>query len=228
MWTKHSDFLALVKDSWSHEIDGSPIQQFIGKLKRLKFSLKKWNKEVFDNIHDKVKELQSDLCSIQSNIMENPNEDLLTKESCISKKLEEALLQQEVYYKEQSRIKWLAEGDSNTAFSQSVVNRRKASKGISYLKINGEIVDDAKIMEDHVLDYYSSLFKDPSGIDVDQDIIQDIIPSLVTNEDNNMLIVIPNEEEIKGKVFAMDANSALGPDGFGGTFCKHCLEYYWQ
>ncbi|XVE83692.1 hypothetical protein DITRI_Ditri16bG0107000 [Diplodiscus trichospermus] len=123
IWTKHPDFLPLVEESWSHEIDGTPIQLLVGKLKRLKNALKKWNKEVFGNIHDKVKELHNDLCSIQANITENPEEELFKMETNISKKLDEVLIQQEIFFKEHSRIKWLKEGDGNIAFFQRVVNR---------------------------------------------------------------------------------------------------------
>lgn len=37
---------------------------------------------------------------------------------------------------------------------------------------------------------------------------------MITDEVNNDLIALPNEEEIKNCVFSMDLDSAPGPDGF--------------
>ncbi|PNY05480.1 ribonuclease H [Trifolium pratense] len=55
-------------------------------------------------------------------------------------------------------------------------------------------------------------------------IVRDIIPQLVTNEDNVMLTKVPSNEEIKAEVFAMNSDGAPGPDGFGG----HFYQFFWE
>ncbi|XP_071914116.1 uncharacterized protein [Coffea arabica] len=45
-----------------------------------------------------------------------------------------------------------------------------------------------------------------------------IIPPLILQEDNQALEDIPSMEEVKQAVYAMDGDSAVGPDGFTGKF----------
>jgi len=49
-------------------------------------------------------------------------------------------------------------------------------------------------------------------------LIDETIPSLVTDEDNHMLLHLPLSSEIKDVVFSLNGDGAPGPDGFGGHF----------
>jgi hypothetical protein len=55
-------------------------------------------------------------------------------------------------------------------------------------------------------------------------LVEEVIPSLVTNEINALLIMLPSHSKIKSAVFALNADSAPGPDGFGAYFYQH----YWD
>ncbi|KAK3198786.1 hypothetical protein Dsin_022201 [Dipteronia sinensis] len=49
-------------------------------------------------------------------------------------------------------------------------------------------------------------------------VVEDVIPSLVTNVENAFLISIPSTDDIHDAIFAMDPASAPGPDGFPERF----------
>ena len=82
-------------------------------------------------------------------------------------------------------------------------------------------MDDFAYIESHIIDFYSSLFSSsrPSS---DLSGIKDMILPMVSDEQNNFLCSIPSNDEIKAVVFAMDAQSAPGPDGFSGLFYTQC------
>ncbi|XP_015068710.1 uncharacterized protein LOC107013272 [Solanum pennellii] len=48
------------------------------------------------------------------------------------------------------------------------------------------------------------------------------IPKLITSEQNQMLHDMPTMDELKQVIFAMNPNSAPGPDGIGGKFYQAC------
>lgn len=48
------------------------------------------------------------------------------------------------------------------------------------------------------------------------------ISVVVTDEGNDFLCKIPQLEEVKTAVFDLDATSAPGPNGFGGSFYHAC------
>lgn len=57
---------------------------------------------------------------------------------------------------------------------------------------------------------------------VNTGLVERVIPSLVTVEDNILLTSIPSKEEIFGVVKSVDSLSSPGPNGFGGIFFLHC------
>ncbi|WJX46320.1 rhamnogalacturonan endolyase [Trifolium repens] len=50
---------------------------------------------------------------------------------------------------------------------------------------------------------------------------EEVIPSLVTEDINAILTMLPSHSEIKAAVFALNKDSAPGPDGFGAFFYQH-------
>jgi len=49
-------------------------------------------------------------------------------------------------------------------------------------------------------------------------LVDEIIPELVDEATNNLLIMIPSELEVKNVVFNLNQDGAPGPDGFGASF----------
>ncbi|CAJ2652147.1 unnamed protein product [Trifolium pratense] len=55
-------------------------------------------------------------------------------------------------------------------------------------------------------------------------LVEDVIPSLVSDNVNNLLTMLPSKEEIKTAVFDLNKDGAPGPDGFGAFF----YQTYWD
>ena len=123
---------------------------------------------------------------------------------------------------------WFKDWDKNTTFFHAVVKRRNNSSGIHRLWIDNEVTRDPKLIEEHILDFYKTLYAESISHDLDIDNMEDFIgtyiPPMVSSEENMMLIKCPNFLEIKNVVFNLNSNSASGPDGFGGVFYHSCWE----
>lgn len=111
----------------------------------------------------------------------------------------------------------MAEGDKNTSFFHKIAKQRSASCKLNYLKCDGLLLQDSEQIKQHVVGFFESLYSTPNTT-VSNDLIESVIPKLVTEADNNMLTSIPSFAEIKEVVFRMCPNSAPGPDGFTGLF----------
>lgn len=61
VWLKHHDFLDIVRQSWVAPMIGRGMRALQQKLVRLKLRLKTWNKDVFDNVSQQVKEAEEDV-----------------------------------------------------------------------------------------------------------------------------------------------------------------------
>lgn len=77
-------------------------------------------------------------------------------------RLNELLIHEETYWKHNTKIFWLAEGDSNSKYFHAIASLRKKSNYVAYLKDEkGEIVDDHDEMCSMVKEHYKNVFVNP-------------------------------------------------------------------
>ncbi|KAK1549712.1 hypothetical protein Q3G72_006607 [Acer saccharum] len=226
MWLEHLDFIAIVRKIWSSPVMGRPPQVVIYKLKRLKKALKSWNWEVFGDLNSAIVGKCAELHSIQEDLSNRGfSDDLFMAEVSVHSELDVLLRRQECFLRDRSRVRWLRDGDRNTSFFHASIKRRQYRNAISTLSINGVLSEDRLTIKDHIISYYSDLFcSDVSRVGRDLSIVDDVVPSLVTTVENAFLTSIPSAEDIQYAVFAMDAASAPGPDGFSGRFYQRCWD----
>ncbi|KAK2426743.1 hypothetical protein QL285_025379 [Trifolium repens] len=137
--------------------------------------------------------------------------------------LEEALNRQEMFWQEKAKINWHLNGDRNTKYFHRLVKIKNTTKTITSLQDGDNILTDYNQISDHIINYYKNLFCSNLVLQ-DSTLIDDVIPSLVTTDVNAILTLLPSHEEIKAAVFALNTDSAPGPDGFGAFFYQH----YWE
>jgi len=91
---------------------------------------------------------------------------------------------------------WFKDGDRNTVFFHAMVKRRYNSSGIHRLRIDNEVTEDPKIIEDHILDFYKNLYAKSISNVLDTDNMKDFIgtyiPAMVSSKENMMLIKCPD------------------------------------
>lgn len=193
------------------------------KLKSLKARLRDWNKTVFGNFHDTVLNARKKHEEIQIQIAKEGNiAELLTEEVRAKEKLLHAVEAQESYWRDRGRLAWLKDGDKNSKLFHTYAKIQKSKSRISGLRIGERWCDNLEDVASHVIDYYKNLFSDQShGASQDYSTCS-IIPTSVTDEDNEILTSIPSGREIKDVVFQMNPASAPGTDGFSGAFYHAC------
>lgn len=188
------------------------------KLKNVKSELKHWNKFVFGDVNLKVHTAMAALDSVQQKISEEGFSDKLQVEEHMAQTdLQQSLNFQESFWKEKSRLNWHSYGDRNTSFFHRVTKFRQASKLMSVLKKSDTIIDDPDALAKHVVDYFYELYAS-SNDSVPNDLVQKVMPSLVSEEDNFSPTKTPAYDEIRQAVFDMNGSGAPGPDAFGGSF----------
>ncbi|KAF4392032.1 hypothetical protein F8388_004361 [Cannabis sativa] len=79
VWTSQPDCGKIIKNSRMKSINGSSAAKLLGKLKGIKYDLKKWNQEVFGFSDRRLMELPRKLIGIQEGQQAKEWADLLTK-----------------------------------------------------------------------------------------------------------------------------------------------------
>lgn len=105
----------------------------------------------------------------------------------------------------------------NTAYVHRIAKIKQTTKKISMLNIKGSIIIDPNLITAHAVDNFPNLFSSPNCVQ-DNLIIEDIISCLISDHTNSIISKDSSSGEIIVVVFALNKNSAPGPDGFGALF----------
>ncbi|KAG7599606.1 Endonuclease/exonuclease/phosphatase superfamily [Arabidopsis suecica] len=217
-WMKHESFKELLNQSWNGNIRTPDA------LKKLRDVLKRWNKDVFGDVHKRKEQLVSEIKIVQDALELNQTDDLLKKEEELIKEFEVVLEQEEVLWFQKSREKWVVLGDRNTTyFHTSTIIRRRRNRIEALKGDDGRWLTSPPELEELAVNYYKRLY---SMEDVDSDFEQ--LPSVgftrLPREELQELSRPYTKEDVEKAVRSMGQYKAPGPDGFQPGFYQHCWD----
>ncbi|XP_071905685.1 uncharacterized protein [Coffea arabica] len=179
-------------------------------------AIQKWNKHIFGNIFDVVRVAEAVVRRVEIEVGGNTSkvaQDGLYKAQA---DLSQALLIEEQFWSQKARMRWLHSGDRNSKFFHVVVKQRRVQSAIYRIKdLQGSWVEKDEDIANEVITFFSDLFSEPTGPAPD---MLHLISRLIIEEENKTLEEVPSIEEVRRVIFAMDRESAAGPDGFTGKF----------
>eukprot|EP00253_Pinus_taeda_P034998 PITA_34998 len=195
------------------------------RLKHIKLRLKDWNKNEFGNIfevkkvvEDKKKELNQALIKDGFDKFRN---DQVTKHN---QDWDNLCKQEEIYWRQKSRVQWLKEGERNTRFFHGSTMVNRSHNRISLIKDEGgHVLNSHEEIETALVQHFQGIAKETIS-DRDHSIryLKRHIPRLVTREDNFNLNRLVTKEEVSEVIKEMQNGKAPGPDGFNVDFFKAC------
>ncbi|KAK1312833.1 hypothetical protein QJS10_CPA07g01409 [Acorus calamus] len=177
-------------------VANSPTKRAICRLlRRLKFDLKDWNKKVFGLLAQKVALAENKVLKLEvdldNGIPLNPPSLLVNAKA----HHHNTLTLEESHWHQKSRIKWLKEGDRNTAFLHTSTRVRRSFNRIHSLKEGPNLITNESLIKDSIMHHFMTSYTAPhTPLDVT---LLEAVPRLLSPVDNTTLISIPNEEEIK-------------------------------
>lgn len=117
MWIDHPDTAHVIQRAWN---SGCSLTS---KIKHTKEALKTWNKHVFGNVHEKLKQVSTLIDTLQNS---PPNDVRSQLERAALQNLTELETREAVLWKEKAKARWIEEGDANTHFFHvtTLIHRR--------------------------------------------------------------------------------------------------------
>ncbi|GKD46609.1 hypothetical protein Tco_1271254, partial [Tanacetum coccineum] len=211
-------FQDVVSEGWNTFISGIFMFKVIKKLKILKKPLRKL---LYDkgNIHLNVTRLRTELDKVQTDLDADPfNLKLRDEEAAYVKAFNDAVLMQERFLQQKTKVEWLKAGDSNSAYFHKVVKGHLSRSRIDAISCS----DGSHLEGDHVAAAFVSHYTSFLG--------QQGVPHLFNNNDLfvNMLysnvaldmIKTVTPQEVKEAIFSMGNDKSPGPDGYTAAFFK--------
>ncbi|XP_059310656.1 uncharacterized protein LOC132062015 [Lycium ferocissimum] len=196
----------IVQQAWDEHVEGSPMWRFHMKLKATCKKLSWWSNNILGDIFEATKTKEKQVADLEEICLQENSGENMEKYNEANAKLIRHYKQEESFWRQTSGIKWHAEGDLNTKFFHYVISSKRQR-----LKLNK--------IKNSLVKFYEHIFTD-DNVNRDMFMVQ-ILPSLVTNEDNDNLCDIPSMQELKDIVFSMSTDSAPGPNDMSGLFYRH-------
>eukprot|EP00253_Pinus_taeda_P005332 PITA_05332 len=172
----------------------------------------------------KISSTSKEMGQLQQKIItQGRSNDLADQEKTLEKELIEKEKQEEVLWKQNSRIRWLKEGEKNTRFFHNTTIQRRMHNNITHIQNEqGDKLEKHEEIEAELLNHFKKVHKEPS-IDRSQAIcnITSNIPKLITDQHNQMLLKPIDLQEVDSTVKQLKAGKAPGSDGFTSNFFHH-------
>lgn len=142
---------------------------------------------------------------------------LRQRESDLRVEIEDILRQEELFWFQKSRCKWLSEGDRNTKFfHRRTLSRRKWDKITASKDANGDWCFDSARLESIALEYFTKLYT-VDDYSIGNFPVKGCFP-LIKHDDMLALSAPVTCEEVRCAVFSMDPLKATGIDGVHAKF----------
>lgn len=214
-WENHEDCKNVVQQGWiKGSVEGSVWRTLMNRTKTCRKELMGWQFVAFKNAETEIRKCKEKL----SDILNRAHRDIdwgVVKE--LQKNIDELWKQEEAYWGQRSRVRWLQEGDRNTSFFHaSTVQRRERNRIVRIKDSEGRWIEGHDEVMAAIHSFYKDVYKaeEYSG---NYEMLEDI-PHLVTLDMKESLAAEVKEDDIREAVFSLGATKAPGPDGFNGLF----------
>ncbi|XP_027076005.1 uncharacterized protein [Coffea arabica] len=129
-WLQYREVEGLIQEAWGKNQVGSRGVRISRKIKQCRMSLSAWSRTLKLNSRIEIKRIKEE---IQDSRTRNGSDNKETIRM-LRKQLFDAYKQEELYWNQRARIKWLQNGDKNTTYFHAVVKGRRKRNRISKLE----------------------------------------------------------------------------------------------
>ena len=222
-WLLDRSFKETVYHSWtSYQQPGWGGFILKEKIKNLKNSLKRWNRDQFGDTFTRVKKIESELNKLEEDTSQRElSQHEIQKRKQLQEELWTAAQAHESILRQKSRSRWIKEGDCNSRFFHMIINANRSRNSIKGVLVDGAWTAEPHKVKEEAKAYFSQRFSEP---DLHRPKL-DGIHFQTINQQQNSLLVAPFAEEVV-RLGGWDCRSDIrpGPDGLNFKFIKR----FWQ
>eukprot|EP00253_Pinus_taeda_P001720 PITA_01720 len=204
-WLEHLDFIQLVEKWWQEPVEI----------------------RVFGNIFKEKTKIEEQLEKIHNDWIQGNNvSDSADQEKLLMQQWQDRCQQEEMLWRQKSRIPWLKEGEQNTKFfHRSALDDRGVNKILSLKNEQGDRIENHQGISTFLTEHFNNIAQEPEidRTEAIENLIKSI-PNSISNEQNQALTREISLEEVEEAVKDMPNDKAPGPDGFTINFYKACWE----
>ena len=213
-WFLHPQFKSFVVEEWNN-IPEIPLHS---KLKLLKAPLRTWRRQNFDQMENKISDLEKVVHELEkkgeTSALDNMETSRLKAADIM---LQSWLIRRERIWRQRARSYGFNMKDRNTKFFHASTMLRKKKQQITKIKINGDLVEGTQVLKEKVREFFVNRFTQVDTPDFDFEMNNH---TKVSEVEARRLERIPSREEIKNAVWAcglikLQDSTVLTSDSYG-------------
>jgi len=159
-WLLRDGFCEMVTDVWNSTlVDGSPIERWQAKIRRLRQYLRGWAKSVSGAYKKEKTVILNKLDELDKKAKITAlSEGELDLKHVLNERLAELLREEEIKWYQRAKVKQLLECDANTKYYHLLANGRHRKTRIFQLEDENNIITGDAQLKEHITSYYKNLF----------------------------------------------------------------------
>nr|GEY27353.1 sodium/hydrogen exchanger 6 [Tanacetum cinerariifolium] len=207
----------VLQTGWSVNLEGCAMFRVVKRLKGLKSPFRKLLHNQ-GNLHERVNKIRIELDEAQKAIDRDPSSLLREEHAHYLLAFKEAQLDEEHFLKQKAKIEWLKAGDSNTAYFHKIVKSKCARNRIEIVSDASNNLYDGNQVPSAFVNHYNQ-FLGAEGVTIPMD-DHDLFTRVLDDAKADFMVHDVSNDEVKGVIFSMGDDRAIGLDGFTPAFFK--------
>ncbi|XP_073363239.1 uncharacterized protein [Aegilops tauschii subsp. strangulata] len=220
MWEQVESLQRTIEEGWRGSGEATNLQDVGAKISNMEHVLRTWAERDFGSVLKKTAEFRRKLSILWSSPNSAENQQKIKR---CEAELDEILLQEELMWRQRSRVTYLREGDRNTKWFQRKATWRMKKNEISrLLDSSGVWKEDKEGIQDITRSFFQNLYEKEHG--VEPQAVLNLVETKVTEEMNSALTKPFTEKEVTDSLFQIGLLKAPGPDGLLARFYQRNWE----
>jgi hypothetical protein len=222
-WRDVPGYNIFVKEKWG-SLNGVGWGGFVlkEKLKVMKGALKEWHVAHAQNLSSRIDSLKDRLSTLDLNGEEDTlSEAELEELHGVTSDIHSLSRRQASINWQQSRLKWLKEGDANSKYFHSMLATRRRGNAISSVQVDGVTLEGVHPVRQAVFSLFATHFKARA---VTRPGVKNLRFRRLSVVEGSGLTRPFSESEVKDAVWDCDSFKSPGPDGVNFGFIKDFWE----
>lgn len=131
------------------------------KIKRLKGSIKTWNREQFGDPFKKYKKIEEELNQLEADTTDRhlQPQELLTRRK-LQEELWVAALSHKSLMRQKARLRWIKEGDCNSRYFHLLINSSRKNNCLNGVMIDGSWIEEPSAVKEAVRMFFMNRFQE--------------------------------------------------------------------
>jgi len=222
-WQDAPGYKKFVIEKWqSFEVEGWSGYVLREKLRLIKLALKEWHSVHAKNLPGKIVVLKQRLSELDEvgavgELSEGDTQEM----RCITHDLHSLSRVSASISWQQSRIRWLKDGDENSKYFHSALVRRRRRNAIVSLMVNDTLVEGVQPIRTAVFSHFRDHFEAPR---VSRPGAENLTFNTLSHVEGTGLIKPFSEAEVKAAIWDCESFKSPGPNGVNFGFIKDFWE----